>query len=493
MEIHNAVVVAIAGSLGEMPAIQGSDDPSYSDCVVFEQDYEGGASPSGLVGTVHGSYALEDTVGLPAGVAATLTVPVGAKLSSVSNLPGGVDLRLGIDASKLSGITCQGMDNGAATSVDSSGSVAPISLTLEASGDSLMPGSVRATPSLGAGVTAEYSRADDMKSATLTLSFDDDAVSGVSLEGSALSPVAAEDFAFSAPADLTYSGTPKTASLSSASGVPSGAITLLYYDESGRELKGAPVSVGTYKVKAQIAETGTTAPATVESDSWTFEIRPATLTVTPDDLAVAFGADLPKLTYEISGFVPGEGADEAGIAGEPVVACPGYERGVTEEGATCDIVADVSGMSARNYVFVGGTGTLTVTRAAAAAEHVVTFDDCLASTEDPTVVVAHGAAVPRPADPVLDGWRFLGWYSDTALSQAWDFSAPVTSDLTLYAKWERAAGTDHADERPTTPGESGSLGGGEALAKTGDPTAVAAPLALAALGLCSLAARRHRG
>lgn len=29
-----------------------------------------------------------------------------------------------------------------------------------------------------------------------------------------------------------------------------------------------------------------------------------------------------------------------------------------------------------------------------------------------------------------------GWYTDTALTQAFDFSTPITGDITLYAKWD---------------------------------------------------------
>lgn len=43
--------------------------------------------------------------------------------------------------------------------------------------------------------------------------------------------------------------------------------------------------------------------------------------------------------------------------------------------------------------------------------------------------------VEKPSDPVKDRNQFLGWYSDTKLSTPWDFSNPVTSDMTLYAKW----------------------------------------------------------
>ena len=53
--------------------------------------------------------------------------------------------------------------------------------------------------------------------------------------------------------------------------------------------------------------------------------------------------------------------------------------------------------------------------------------------------VTEGDAASRPQDPSRPGYTFKGWYSDKGLSKAYDFSSKVTGDLTLYAKWEKAA------------------------------------------------------
>ena len=41
----------------------------------------------------------------------------------------------------------------------------------------------------------------------------------------------------------------------------------------------------------------------------------------------------------------------------------------------------------------------------------------------------------KPTDPAKDGFLFLGWYADEACTRYYDFTAPVTEDLTLYAGW----------------------------------------------------------
>lgn len=59
----------------------------------------------------------------------------------------------------------------------------------------------------------------------------------------------------------------------------------------------------------------------------------------------------------------------------------------------------------------------------------------------------------KPADPTRDGYTFGGWFTDEACTQAYDFSTPVTADLTLYAKWAKNA------VNPGGNGGSGSNGG----------------------------------
>ena len=56
--------------------------------------------------------------------------------------------------------------------------------------------------------------------------------------------------------------------------------------------------------------------------------------------------------------------------------------------------------------------------------------------QNKTVTVQSGKTLPTPEDPTRNNYIFLGWYSDRTLTTKYDFSTPVTGDLTLYAKYE---------------------------------------------------------
>ena len=58
----------------------------------------------------------------------------------------------------------------------------------------------------------------------------------------------------------------------------------------------------------------------------------------------------------------------------------------------------------------------------------------------------------KPDDPTADDYDFGGWYTDQLYQKKFDFSAPVTSHITLYARWIRTAPywfKDRIDEKYT--------------------------------------------
>ena len=59
-------------------------------------------------------------------------------------------------------------------------------------------------------------------------------------------------------------------------------------------------------------------------------------------------------------------------------------------------------------------------------------------TEISPKVVANGLKIKEPSTPIKDKYLFRGWYEDSTFSKKFDFNTPITSDVTLYAKWEAA-------------------------------------------------------
>ena len=57
------------------------------------------------------------------------------------------------------------------------------------------------------------------------------------------------------------------------------------------------------------------------------------------------------------------------------------------------------------------------------------------------VTVESGQTVDRPStDPTKAGWAFYGWYSDVTGEHVYDFSTPVTQNITVYALYEMNLG-----------------------------------------------------
>ena len=52
-----------------------------------------------------------------------------------------------------------------------------------------------------------------------------------------------------------------------------------------------------------------------------------------------------------------------------------------------------------------------------------------------TASVKDGELLTKPSDPTNGNKTFTGWYADKACTELYDFSKPVTGDITLYAGW----------------------------------------------------------
>ena len=90
--------------------------------------------------------------------------------------------------------------------------------------------------------------------------------------------------------------------------------------------------------------------------------------------------------------------------------------------------------------------------------HTVTFMD--GASAFASKQVDDGSVVDKPTDaPKREGFTFAGWCIDEAGAKPYDFAAPVTAPLTLYAKW-----IENAPPAPTTYTVSFDAVGGSPVA-----------------------------
>lgn len=74
----------------------------------------------------------------------------------------------------------------------------------------------------------------------------------------------------------------------------------------------------------------------------------------------------------------------------------------------------------------------------------VAFETGVGGDVLPDVSVMNGKTVAKPADPVREGYIFLGWYADAEYQKLYNFeSEAVTKDTKIYARWT-----------PTVPGQT---------------------------------------
>ena len=122
----------------------------------------------------------------------------------------------------------------------------------------------------------------------------------------------------------------------------------------------------------------------------------------------------------------------------------------------------------KEYAFIPVKDTV-ITAVFEAVEPEVTYHTVTINGE--TVQVEHGQTLAQPADPVKEGYKFIGWYVGDA---EYDFSQPVTSDLTITAKFEKIGNQEDGDSDQDKPGtdkpgaDTQKPGSGNTAVQTGD-------------------------
>ena len=94
-----------------------------------------------------------------------------------------------------------------------------------------------------------------------------------------------------------------------------------------------------------------------------------------------------------------------------------------------------------------GAGDMTLTAKWEINEYTVSFDS-KGGTKVDSQIVKHGDTADKPSNPRRNGYVFKGWYLD---GQKFDFSTPITGDITLTARWAtKTSGGSNSSSDTTT-------------------------------------------
>ena len=89
-----------------------------------------------------------------------------------------------------------------------------------------------------------------------------------------------------------------------------------------------------------------------------------------------------------------------------------------------------------------------------------------------TETVESGNAATKPTDPTNGDKVLAGWYEDRDLTKKFDFSTPVTADITLYAKWQTTSEDGDAYARFDSGTGTSQFGAGHDTVITFDTTLI---------------------
>ena len=126
---------------------------------------------------------------------------------------------------------------------------------------------------------------------------------------------------------------------------------------------------------------------------------------------------------------------------------------------TVTLSGTVSGTSLK------ATAVVTVTQ----RPYNVTFDSNGGSAVA-AAKVEYGKPVAEPASPSRTGYTFAGWYTAKGGGSKYDFTKPVTADMTLYARWTVNKYTVAFDANGGSAVQSATVEHGKTVVKPADPT-----------------------
>lgn len=116
------------------------------------------------------------------------------------------------------------------------------------------------------------------------------------------------------------------------------------------------------------------------------------------------------------------------------------KEGFSKNGAKyTSIVADSNGNL--YVVYQDGANNKKATVYTYAKKFLVSFNSDGGTAIDGQLVTYKGK-VQKPEDPIKAGYMFENWYTDSTFEKVFDFETPVTSDITIYAKYTKQETAD---------------------------------------------------
>lgn len=189
----------------------------------------------------------------------------------------------------------------------------------------------------------------------------------------------------------------------------------------------------------------------ITKQNGTLSIMPLDLKVAAEDVTVSTGSVLNESSlYKISGML---GDEKLSLTSASVTAKNANNEDITfaditKNAGTYTVTINYNGFDGEGHENYQGSGTVTSTvtvykrssggggGGGSVSNYIVQFDTNGAN-EIKSQSIGRNGTVTRPEAPEKEGYTFVDWFTDEALSTVYDFETKVTKSFILYAKWEK--------------------------------------------------------
>lgn len=83
-----------------------------------------------------------------------------------------------------------------------------------------------------------------------------------------------------------------------------------------------------------------------------------------------------------------------------------------------------------------------------------------------SIKIVKNRVISQPNNVKKDGYKLVGWFTDSELTDEYNFGEKVTKSITLYAKWEKIGGEDESQQGGTSDNQTGDTSDNQTGGKT---------------------------